>query len=67
MFYSGLLCHCLGMKEKVKISKENQGDKLIVTFAGDKKDIASLDKKIDAAHVLMSECCEAKMDGKPCC
>lgn len=66
MLHSGLMRHCMEIKEKFKISKENKGDKLIITFAGDKKDVENLDKKIDAAHTLMEDCC-CDTDGKPCC
>ncbi|MDD4412537.1 MAG: hypothetical protein PHR00_02735 [Patescibacteria group bacterium] len=66
MFHSGFLCHCQGIKEKFKISKENLGDKLVITFTGDKKNVEILDKKIDAAHTLMEGCCE-NTNGKSCC
>jgi len=66
MFHSGFMHHCCGLKGKFTISKENKGDKLIVTFAGDKMDIEKLDKKIDAAHTLMSDCCE-DTNAKSCC
>ena len=66
MFHAGLMRHCCGLKDKFKFSKENQGDKLVITLTGDKKDVETLDKKIDAAHVLMGDCCTDK-DGKNCC
>jgi len=52
--------------KKFKISKENKGDKLVITFAGAKEDVEKMDKKIDAFHVLMDGCCDDK-DGDCCC
>jgi len=66
MFHPSFLCHCQGIKEKFKISKENLGDKLVITFAGNKSDVATLEKKLEAAHTLMEGCCE-DADGKSCC
>lgn len=52
--------------KKFKISKENKGDKLVITFAGSKQDVEKLDKKIDAFHVLTEDCCVDEK-GEACC
>jgi len=50
--------------KKFKITKENNGDKLVITFAGSKEDVEKMDKKIDAFHVLAEDCC---CGGEDCC
>jgi hypothetical protein len=62
MFNYEFIGHCLGLKGEFEISKENKGDKLIVTFSGDKNDIKKLEKKLDAFQTLTGDCCK---DG--CC
>lgn len=65
------MCHCGAgphLKEffkKFKVSKENKGDKLLITLAGAKEDVAKLDKKIDVFHILAEGCCEG--GDKDCC
>lgn len=49
---------------KFKIATENQGDIFTITFRGQKEDIAKLDKKINALHVLIGDCCDK--DGSCC-
>jgi hypothetical protein len=53
--------------QKFKISKENQGDKLVITFAGSKQDVEKMDKKIDALKVLTEDCCHDEHGDKCCC
>lgn len=56
----GIFSCCQGFHKKFKITKENQGDKLVVTLVGTKDDIEKLDKKIAAFHVLAEDCCGDK-------
>lgn len=65
MHNGGMMSCCHGFCKKFKITKENKGDKLLVTLAGSKEDVAKLDKKIDAFHVLMEDCCDE--EGGKCC
>ncbi len=58
MHQKGFMSHFKKWHEKFKISKELKGDKLTVTFSGKKNDVAKLDRKIDAMHVMMEDCCE---------
>lgn len=60
MFDHGPMGRCCGLKDKFKISKVNEGDKLTITFAGDKNDIEKLEKKMDAFETLASDCCGDK-------
>jgi len=58
------MCHlgivrCLKeFHKKFKFSKENKGDKLVLTFSGSKQDVDKMDRKIDAFHVLTEDCCD---------
>ena len=53
--------------KKFKISKENKGDKLIITFAGSKQDVDKMDKKIDALKVLTEDGCNDESGDGCCC
>lgn len=57
MHHLGLQNHLKNLCDKFKIDKKNQGDSLTITFSGAKEDIAMLDKKLDALHVLTEDCC----------
>lgn len=58
MYHMGMMSHFKKWHEKFKISKELKGDKLTITFSGKKEDVAKLDKKIGAMHIMMEDCCE---------
>lgn len=66
MHHGGMMKCLKEFQKKFKITKENQGDKLVITFAGSKADVDKMDKKIDAFRVLAEDCC-CDEKGDSCC
>lgn len=56
-----------GILKDLKPAIENKGTKLVITFEGDKEQIADLEKKLQAIHTLHEafgdDCCH----GEGCC
>ena len=58
------MMHCFKeLHKSFKVSKENQGEKLVITLSGSKEEISKLDKKIDAISTLTEDCCCSKGHG----
>lgn len=66
MHHFGIMNCLKTIHKKFKITKENKGDKLVITFSGSKDDVAKYDKKLDAMVTLAEDCC-CGTDEESCC